>query len=100
MSFLYVGIWPAAANFSIRSGRIPSDANITTFATGRSPASILAPAEPVPRTTSATSVERPSTTGTSRRTTPLIDFASRLGVAFPDEQPIAQAQTRQRPKPL
>ena len=34
ISFLYVGMAPAFAYFSIRSGRIPSDANITTLSAG------------------------------------------------------------------
>src|SRR3954462_9831580 len=45
---------PALAYFSIRSGRMPSDANMTTLSTGR-PSSFFAPAAPAPiiRTTNA-----------------------------------------------
>src|SRR6186997_3187886 len=54
MSSLYVGITPALAYFSMRSGRMPSDANMTTRAGGFS---FLARAVPGPiaavRTSSA-----------------------------------------------
>src|SRR5262249_6634564 len=47
ISSLYVGMEPALAYFSIKSGRMPSDANITTLSAGR-PSPFFAPAAPAP----------------------------------------------------
>ena len=59
ISFLYVGMAPALAYFSIRSGRMPSDANITTLSAGRS-CSGFAPAAPAPNATKDQTVYAPA----------------------------------------
>ena len=57
---------PALAYFSIRSGRMPSEANMTTFSTGR-PSSFFAPAEPVPIVITSASIAAAHSPGARKR---------------------------------
>ena len=73
---------PALAYFSIRSGRMPSDANMTTLSAGRS-CPPLAPAAPAPSATKAPNTTTPSTVNARRRENPLI-VPLLLGFAEPE----------------
>src|SRR5262249_30378625 len=66
ISFAYVGMAPAAAYFSIRSGRIPSDANSTILSAVRTP-SLRAAADPAPSNIMTPTVEMPSAIAASER---------------------------------
>src|SRR4051794_8765098 len=57
---------PALAYFCIRSGRIPSDANITTLSTGR-PSPFLAMADPAPSVSTIASAVALQSAGASKR---------------------------------
>ena len=77
---------PALAYFSIRSGRMPSEANMTTLSTGRPSPSFLAMAEPAPSVMTNTSAATPQKEPAPRKRRPRFILSSSL--SLPDDNAV------------